>query len=211
MLYDAQFPDGFIKPYSSNLIAENILMQADSDGLHHQLLEGILYHSKDKQEIEKKDKYFISKRGRQSMRKKTVGCKFNIKWRYGTTKLVSLKDLKKSNQIEVAEYFTARDIQEEPAFAWWVPCTLRKRDSIIDSANACVCKSSHKYGIEIPTSIKHAEEIDHRNKNIFWQDAIKLEMSNVGVAFKILERGDSPPPGYTKSSGHIVFDVCMSF
>ena len=36
-------------------------------------------------------------------------------------------------------------------------------------------------------------------------------MSNVGVAFKILERGEYPPPGYTKSSGHIVFDVCMSF
>ena len=68
-----------------------------------------------------------------------------------------------------------------------------------------------KYGIEIPTSIKHAEEIDHRNKNTFWQDAIKLEMSNVGVAFKILERGESPPPGYTKSSGHIVFDVRMGF
>ena len=36
-------------------------------------------------------------------------------------------------------------------------------------------------------------------------------MSNVGVAFKILERGESPPPGYTKSSGHIVFDVCIIF
>ena len=39
MLYDVQFPDGSIKPYSSNLIAKNIMMQADSDGLHHQLLE----------------------------------------------------------------------------------------------------------------------------------------------------------------------------
>ena len=36
-------------------------------------------------------------------------------------------------------------------------------------------------------------------------------MSHVGVAFKILETGESPPPVYTKSSGHIVFDVHMSF
>ena len=36
-------------------------------------------------------------------------------------------------------------------------------------------------------------------------------MSNVGVTFKILERGESPPPGYTKSSGHVFFDVRMSF
>ena len=88
----------------------------------------------------------------------------------------------------------ARDIQEKPAFDWWVPYTLRKRDRIISSVNSRVRKSSHKYGIEIPISIKHAEEIDHRNKNTFWQYAIKLEISNVGVAFKILETGESPPP-----------------
>ena len=35
MLYDVQFPDGSIKPYSANLIAENILIQEDSDRLHH--------------------------------------------------------------------------------------------------------------------------------------------------------------------------------
>ena len=69
-------------------------MQADGDGLHQQLLEGILDHSKDKQAIENKEKYFIYKCSRQSMRKTTVGWKFNINWRYGTTKWVSLKDLK---------------------------------------------------------------------------------------------------------------------
>ena len=103
MLYDVQFPDGSIKPYSENIIAENILMQADGDRIHNQLLEGILDHSKDKQSIKKKDKYFISKRGRRSMRKTTVGWKFIIKWRDGTTKWVLLKDLKESNPIEVLE------------------------------------------------------------------------------------------------------------
>ena len=111
----------------------------------------------------------------------------------------------------MSEYVTARDIQDEPAFAWWVPYILRKRDRIIASVNSRVRKSTHKYGIEIPTSIKHAGEIDNRNKNIFWKDAIKLDMSNVGVAFNILQTGESPPPGYAKSSGHIVFDVRMSF
>ena len=48
MLYDVQFPDGSINPYSTNIIAENILIQEDGERLHHQLLEGILDHSKDK-------------------------------------------------------------------------------------------------------------------------------------------------------------------
>ena len=101
-------------------------------------------HSKYKREIEKKDKYFVSKRGRRSMRKTTVGCKFNKKWRDGTTKWVSLKYLKESNPIEVAEYVTARNILEEPSFAWWVPYTLLKREKMIASVNSRVRKSSHK-------------------------------------------------------------------
>ena len=119
--------------------------------------------------------------------KTTVGWKFNVKWRDGTTKWASIKYIKELNPIKVAEFVTACNIQEEPVFAWWVPYTMRKRDRIIASVNSRIRNSSHKYGIEIPTSIKHTEEIDHRNKNTFWQDAIKLEMSNVGVAFNILE------------------------
>ena len=44
-------------------------------------------------------------------------------------------DLKESNAIEVSEYVTDRSIQDEPAFAWLVPFTRRKRDKIIGSVN----------------------------------------------------------------------------
>ena len=96
-------------------------------------------------------------------------------------------------------------------FAWWVPYTPRKKDGVIAAVQSRVRKSSHKYGIEIPTSPKHAEEIDSRNKNTLWQDALKLEMTNVGVAFKILEHHENVPPGYRKSSGHIIWDLKMDF
>ena len=81
------------------------------------------------------------------MSQTTVGCKFNVKWIDVKTMRLSLKDLKESNPIEVAEYVAARDIQDEPAFAWWVPYTLRKSYRIIASVNSRVRKSSHKYGI----------------------------------------------------------------
>ena len=84
---------------------------------------------------------------------------------------VLLKDLKESDP-EVSEYVTDRDIQDESAFTWWVPYTLRKRDRIIATVKSRVRKSSHKYGIEISTSIDHAKEIDGRNKNTLWQDAL---------------------------------------
>ena len=82
---------------------------------------------------------------------------------------------------------------------------------MISVVNLRVRKTTHKYGIEIPTSVEHAREIDRRNKHRAWQDVIEPEMKNVGVAFKILESGEHVSPEYAKSSGHLVFDVCMIF
>ena len=44
-----------------------------------------------------------------------------------------------------------------------------------------------------------------------WQDTVKKEMYNVSIAFQILGEGEKPPPGWSKSSGHIIFDVKMDF
>ena len=104
---------------------------------------------------------------------------------------------------------TDRSIQDEPASDWWVPFTLQKRDSIIAAVNSCVRKATHKYGIEIPTSVEHTEEIDKRNQSTFWQDAINF--SDIGIAFKILEQGETPPSQYRRSSGHMIYIVKMDF
>ena len=45
----------------------------------------------------------------------------------------------------------------------------------------------------------------------FWMDAITKEMTNVGISFTILDEGQKAPPGWTKASGHLVFDVKMDF
>ncbi|KAL7528322.1 hypothetical protein ACHAXR_005938, partial [Thalassiosira sp. AJA248-18] len=203
--------DGTTKEYGANIIAENILNQVDLDGYHSQMLAGIVDHQMDRYAVHKKDKYMTTKRGNRALRKTTAGWNFTIKWKDGTTEVIPLKILKESNPVEVAEYAVARGLEEEPAFAWWVPFTLRKRDRIIASVNSRVRKSTHKYGIEVPTSVKHAIEIDRKNGDTFWQDALNKEMTNVGIAFKILEKEEALPPGYKKSSGHIIFDVKMDF
>ena len=112
-----------------------------------------------------------------------------MKWKDGTVTWTSLKDIKESNPIEVVEYVIARNIRDKTAFAWWVPFTLRKRERIIAAVNFRVRKATHKYGIEIPTSVEHAKDIKKRNQNNFWQDSINLEMSKIGVSFKILDQG----------------------
>ena len=56
-----------------------------------------------------------------------------------------MKVLKASNLVQVAEYAMARNIGEEPSFAWWIHYVLRKRDVIISAVNSQVCKTSPIY------------------------------------------------------------------
>ena len=124
---------------------------------------------------------------------------------------VKLSELKESHTVETAEFAKSRGIDDEPGFAWWVPHMLKKRNAIISAVKVRLRKMTHKYGIEIPTSVDHAMEIDRKNGNTMWKDALALEMFNVGVAFEILEEGQMAPPGWEKASGHLIWDVKMDF
>ena len=89
--------------------------------------------------------------------------------------------------------------------------TLRKRDHIISADNFHVKKTSHKYGVEVPLSLKHAFAMDEKNGNTHWRDAVNKDMGNLKVAFDIQHKDPNPPPGFDKASGHnMVFDVCMT-
>ena len=87
----------------------------------------------------------------------------------------------------MAEFTKARGTIDESAFAWWVSFTVKKKDVIISKVKARLRKTTHKYGIEILTSVKYTIELDRKNENQLWQDIFDKEMFNVGVAFKIME------------------------
>ena len=113
--------------------------------------------------------------------------------------------------METAEYARARGISNEPVFAWWVPYTLRKREIILAAVKNWIRRTTHKYGIEIPRDVEHTHEIDSRNGNTMWNDALKKEMYNVGVAFEILDEGAHAPHGWRRVTEHLVWDVKMDF
>ena len=59
--------------------------------------------------------------------------------------------------------------------------------------------------------MKHALELDEANNNHLWRDALSKEMHNVGIAFSVLDAGQEAPVGWSKESGHIIYDVKMDF
>jgi hypothetical protein len=135
-----------------------------------------------------------------------------VNWKDRTESWVKLAELKDSYPLELAEFAKALGIADEPVFAWWVPHNLRRRRNVILSAvKARVRKKTIKYGIEVPTSLVWAKELDRINGNTLWMDALKLEMHHVEVAFEVLQDGKSAPQGWTKASGHIIWDLKMDF
>ena len=209
MVYDCVFPDGTTKEYSANLIAESIYNGVDYDGYATSSSYNIIAHKCSGDAIRMEDKYFVTKSGTKRMRQTTKGWSMLIEWTDGRRQWMDLKLLKQSNQLQVAEYAAARGLSDEPAFAWWVPYTLRKRDVIVSAVK--VRRTSHKYGIEVPRTLKEALALDEKNGNKYWSDAVGKEMGNIMVAFEILGPQCRPPPGWTKSSGHLIFDVKMDF
>ncbi len=209
--YKCKFDDGRVKEYAVNIIASNIFIESDEDGFSSLTLYHIVDHKTSGEAVKMADKYFCTSNGTKCMCQKMQGWKFLVKLSNGLRQWIDLKLLKESNPVQVAEYATSCNIAEEPAFAWWVPYILSKQDVIVKTVNSHVCHTSHKYGIELRTSVKHAIDIDRKNKNIFWQDALKKEMGNVCIVFEILGPNIKAPPGWHKASGHIVFDVKTDF
>ena len=120
------------------------------------------------------------------MRQTTTGWKLLIQFKDGSNVWMPLKLLKESNPLEVEDFATVTGVPEEPALCWCIPYTLRRRDRIIATVNKSIKKVSHKYGIEVTTSIEHAYRIDRDNRKTLWRDAINKEMVNLKVAFDIL-------------------------
>ncbi len=112
----------------------------------------------------------------------------------------------------MAEYAVSNKLDQEPAFAWWVPHTIKRRNTIIGALKtASHPKKEQKFGLEIPNGIKWALEIDKETHTDFWQKAIAKEMLHVRPAFNIQPPDSKPPVGSKCIPCHMIFDIKMDF
>ena len=111
---------------TANLIAENLLSQVDEDGHRQMLFSKIIDHRVTQDAIPKSQGTFITPSGAIRKKRTTRGWELCVQWKGGSTEWVELKDLKESYPVQLAEYAVQNGIQDEPAFAWWVPYVERK-------------------------------------------------------------------------------------
>ena len=206
-IYEVEFPDGNYKEYAANVIIENLYAHVDDDGKSHAMLIGIIDHQSDDSAITKDEGSFITPHGTRRKRITTKGWRLKVEWDDGTSSWVPLKDLKESNPLYVAEYANSHGLISEPAFAWWCPHVLRKRDRVIKQVQHRLAKKNLKFGVRVPNTIEEALKFDKENGNNLWAQSIEKEMKNVRIAFELLEEGEKAPPGSKFIPHHLVFDV----
>ena len=133
---------------------------------------------------------------------------------------MKFKDLKESSPIEVTYYSVVNRIVEEPAFKWWVPHTIRKRNQIISKFKSRYWQTTHNFGIRLPKTTKEEMQIDNIAGIDLWCMAINKEMTKVKIAWKV-DDGHTPSEaravkatafvGFQKIVCHLIFDMKMYF
>jgi hypothetical protein len=143
---------------------------------------------------------YIKHGSNNKVRKTTKGWHLCVECKDGTTSWELLADLKESNPVEVAEYAATKILLNTPAFIWWAPHMLQKRTRSIAAVTKRYHKRTHKFGVEVPKSWDDCVKLDKENDNTLWQDAVRKEMKNVRIVFKIINGEESAPPNLPRDS-----------
>lgn len=209
-MYEVEFMDGYKTSLAANTIAENLFAQIDDEGNRHVLFQEIIDHRTNGKQLLQQDAFITTRTGTRRRRETTVGWELCVQWKDLSTTWVALKDMKEAYPVQSAEYAVQARIAEEPAFAWWASHTLKKRNRIIAKIKSKYWLRTHKFGIRIPKTVQEARQIDAKNGNTYWWDAILKEMKNVRPAFEVWEGSkEDISPGYQEIKCHLIFDVKM--
>ena len=83
-IYNVEFPDGIIKEYTTNIIAENMYTQVDQYGRSRVILDRILNFKEDDTALSKNNTYITNKSGCRRIRQLTLRLKFFIRYKDGS-------------------------------------------------------------------------------------------------------------------------------
>ena len=154
MIYEVEFPNGKLKQYAETFISKNMLNQVNSGIYSLSMMESITYYIKgDAISIPKINKCPTTTSGQKILKKTAVGWSLLVKWDDGSESRICLKCLKESHPINTVQFYKSRIIADDPAFEWWLPYMLRKRDIVISDIYSRIRNTTHKYGTEMLTSV----------------------------------------------------------
>jgi hypothetical protein len=136
-----------------------------------------------------------------------------LEWENGETTFEPLTVIAADDPVTCAIY--ARDNNLLETAGWKRFKGIAKREQkltrMINQAKLRSYRTSPKYayGYEVPKSYRHALKLDEKAGNTKWQDATKLEMTQLNEYDTFINHGykGAPPRGYKKIRVHLIFAV----
>ena len=171
-MYEVEFQDGRKAFLATNAIAENMFAQVFEEGNRFALLDEIADHRTDGSEVKQQHAFITTRSGTERRKPTTKGWEILAQWKDGSSTWITLKDMKNSYPVQLAEYATQNGIAGEPAFAWWITHVLQKRNQIIGKVASKYWVRTHKFGVKIPRTLEEAIRFDKENGNTMWWEAI---------------------------------------
>ena len=117
--------------------------------------------------------------------------------------------MRKDDPLEMAKYAYDHQLTDIQGWKWakkykrsakrFIRTMARVRSAQTSSGQG---RNKFKFGIQVPASVYHSEQLDKEAGNTMWSDAIKKKLAKINKynVFKPLPIGTKPPHGYKKMS-----------
>jgi hypothetical protein len=142
-----------------------------------------------------------------------MGSDYNVlvQWEDGSKTFEPLKIIAQDDHVTCAEYAINNNLMDKRGWKRLKHVVHNKhRLERLANYNKRFDNSPRfKFGIQIPRTLKEAYELDKKNGNTKWADAVMLEVSQQldYQTFKVMPKGPAVPQGYKRIKLHFVFDV----
>ena len=126
----------------------------------HVLFQEIVDHKYDGKEVKKQNAFSTTRTGTNHRRYTTKGVGVLFQWKDGRTTYETLKDMKNSYPVQMAEYAVHQRIAGRQYFAWWIQHVLEKHNHIIGYLKSKYWIRTHKFSANIPKLVQEANAFD---------------------------------------------------
>ena len=137
-----------------------------------------------------------------------------VLWSNGEKTWENVGLIREDDPITLARYAQQKDLLGQEGWRWAKAYAQDPQKMIRMVTQVMVTKTKkrspkYKFGVNVPKSVRQAQEFDTANGNTLWSEAIQKEMKQLQDfdMFKVLDEGETAPKGYTFVPLHWVFDV----
>ena len=136
---------------------------------------------------------------------------YKVIWFGGKKQWLTQDDLRLHDPHLVIRHAVKHNLLGKPGFEW----ISHHLDSdaelatMLHAYKVALDRPKIKFGSVVPTSTKHAYELDTIQGTIAWKEAIKAEIDQINAheTFIVLQDGEPIPPGYKRIPYHCVYDM----